>query len=363
MPESLAILVNGASGRMGRTRHLEGALLPLRDSEFDLDIYLSGRSHAVMQEIAESTRTKYLGEADQALRKEKIDLLFDASNPLVRPKLLQSALALGIGVYTEKPIALNRRDAATLYAMNLKSKTFGAIVQDKIFTQGYLAARKILEEGLLGEIYDIRCEFGYWVHTGFTEEKINRPSWNFQKKLGGSLIPDLFSHWNYIIELIDEVDSVVALTRTHIGQRRDELGNEYKVDTPDTAHVIFTTRRGITGSISSSWIQRPLNPFTLRVFGSLGSIYVTPTACKWYAQTAEIDAIDRFSIKPEDEFRSQWREVLKTFLHKEKTNFGFDSALRQAAFAEAIEKSELEHRFINVERYKAWSHTIFPLMG
>ena len=225
-------------------------------------------------------------------------------------------------------------------------------MQDKLFTVGFKSARRALEENLLGEIYDIRCEFGYWVETGFEGKPINRPSCNFRKEQGGSLIPDLFSHWNYIIELVDRIDGVSALTKTHIINRADERDQTFSVTIPDVAHVIFNTESGITGTISSSWVQRPLVPFTMRVFGSKGALNITPVQCLLESPLGQVDLVSKFGITPEDEFLSQWRDVINAVQTGKEVPFNFASALRQAEFCAAIEKSALDKSFVSVERVK-----------
>ena len=225
-------------------------------------------------------------------------------------------------------------------------------MQDKLFTVGFKSARRALEENLVGEIYDIRCEFGYWVETGFEGKPINRPSWNFRKEQGGSLIPDLFSHWNYIIELVDRINSVSALTKTHVASRVDENNQAFNVSIPDVAHVIFNTESGITGTISSSWVQRPLVPFTMRVFGSQGALNVTPAQCLLESPLGQVDLVSKFGITPEDEFLSQWRDVINAVQTGKEVPFDFASALRQAEFCAAIEKSALDQSFVLVERVK-----------
>jgi predicted dehydrogenase len=337
---------------MGRVRHLEGAILALRQSGVELELTLAGRSQDQVSALASKIGANSTANLGAALESREFDLFFDASSPLVRASLIAQSLNSGTGVYTEKPISLSIEDARNLHELSSEKKLFTAIVQDKLFTVGFKSARRALEENLIGEIYDIRCEFGYWVETGFDGKPINRPSWNFRKEQGGSLIPDLFSHWNYIIELVDRIDSVSALTKTHVDSRVDEKDQAFKVTIPDVAHVIFNTESGITGTITSSWVQRPLVPFTMRVFGSRGALNITPVQCLLESPLGQVDLVSKFGITPEDEFLSQWRDVINAVQTGKEVPFDFASALRQAEFCAAIEKSALDQSFVSVERVK-----------
>lgn len=363
MASSTRILLHGITGRMGRKRHLMGALVPLRDSGSNIELMLTGRSKNELDQLGREIGAKVELDMDTAISEFNPQLFFDASNPQIRPKLLQQALLAGVGVYTEKPLGLSLEKARAIYDLALKRNLFTGIVQDKLFTRGFRAARLALDEKLLGEIFDIRCEFGYWVETGFESKPMNRPSWNFQQNLGGSLISDLYSHWNYIIELVDEIKTVSAISKTHISQRKDENSKTFDVTIPDVAHVIFQTENGVTGSISTSWIQRPSVPFTVRIFGLKASLYITPDQCILLRESSSDCMISHFRISPEDEFLAQWREVISGIETGNSVDFDFESALRQASLCSAIEKSAREKRVITVERNKKWAHLNFPLMG
>ena len=352
MAQKTRLLLHGVTGRMGRVRHLEGAILALRHSGVELELTLAGRSQDQVSALASKIGANSTAGLGAALESREFDLFFDASSPLVRASLIAQSLNSGTAVYTEKPISLSIDDARNLHELSSEKKLFTAIVQDKLFTVGFKSARRALEENLLGEIYDIRCEFGYWVETGFEGKPINRPSWNFRKEQGGSLIPDLFSHWNYIIELVDRIDGVSALTKTHIINRADERDQTFSVTIPDVAHVIFNTESGITGTISSSWVQRPLVPFTMRVFGSKGALNITPVQCLLESPLGQVDLVSKFGITPEDEFLSQWRDVINAVQTGKEVPFNFASALRQAEFCAAIEKSALDKSFVSLERVK-----------
>ena len=352
MSHPTRILLHGATGRMGGKRHLEGALLKLREEGRALELSLAGRSVESLKELGSSIGAEIHYDVEEALRENTFDIFFDASNPLVRPRLLNAAISSGVSVFTEKPISLTYDDARILFEESIDRNIYAAIVQDKLFTAGFRAAKKAIDENMLGEIFDIRCEFGYWVEPEFHSSGDNRPSWNYQKERGGSLISDIYSHWNYIIELVDEIEMVGALTATHIKERFDESGEKYKVTIPDLAHVTFRTLRGITGIISTSWIQRPYVPFRMRIFGSRAALIADPQECVLVKNSSSEDLIARFALLREDEFLSQWRQVLDQYKSAKSENCGFDSALRQAALCDAIERAAKNGENSIVSRYK-----------
>jgi hypothetical protein len=90
----------------------------------------------------------------------------------------------------------------------------------------------------------------------------------------------------------------------------------------------------------------------MRVFGSQGALNVTPAQCLLESPLGQVDLVSKFGITPEDEFLSQWRDVINAVQTGKEVPFDFASALRQAEFCAAIEKSALDQSFVLVERVK-----------
>lgn len=350
MSQKFRILLHGVTGRMGTQRHIKGALLALRSDGYDLELTITGRDKARCSELATEVGSYFLLDVKDALSSGDFDLFFDASSPLVRPNLIAHALENGVSFFGEKPLALESSKLLELKAKAETNNLFGAVIQDKLFTPGYLALRRAVEEELLGEIYDINGDFGYWIETGFDGKPINRPSWNYQTSRGGSLVQDLYTHWNYIVEIVDQVESVSAISKTNIKQRLDENGYLFDVDIPDLIHVIFQTKTGVTGNISSSWVQRPLTPFTTRIFGAKGTLIATPNSCFLHRSEGEQNLNDHFGIRNMDEFYLIWKELLDNVIEKRPISFDIASAIRQSFFCEAIVESSITGLKVPVRR-------------
>ena len=131
-------------------------------------------------------------------------------------------------------------------------------MQDKLWLPGLLKLKYLIDTGFFGRILSVRGEFGYWVFDGF-RQPCQRPSWNYRKEEGGSIMIDMFCHWRYVIDnLFGEIQSLVALGATHVGRRADEQGRPYDCTADDAAYAIFqlegrhaaasSTRRGASAS-------------------------------------------------------------------------------------------------------------------
>jgi len=334
------ILMFGVTGRMGRRRHLEGALLTLAAAGESLDIAVVGRDGQAPTALADEYGLRVHSTLERALSEESWDLYFDAGRPVGRVERLTAAMSSGCSVYSEKPVALSPSEMRELLTVATQTGVQTFVVTDKLFTPGYRALREVLEREVLGEVCDVRGEFGYFIDTGLDGSKPQRPSWNYRKDAGGSLFPDLYSHWTYMLEMISSIASVQAVSTTHVARRRDEQGEEFVVDVPDTAHVIGKLSSGATLSLSTSWIYRPMVPFTMRVYGLSASAEVTPTSCLvHHANGATSDAVNAFGVTADDEFLLQWRGIIAQLASGQGRMPSFTDALRQALVCEALEKS------------------------
>ncbi|MCQ4080890.1 Gfo/Idh/MocA family oxidoreductase [Streptomyces sp. RB6PN25] len=349
----LVVAVNGVTGRMGRTRHLHGALLPLQRSGIrsagrrrELDLVLVGRRAAAVSQLArEHGVRRWSTDLDAVLGDPEVDVYFDAQRSGLRSGAVTAAIKARKHLYCEKPLALDGAAALELARDAEQAQIRTGMVQDKLFTPGFRALRSVLAAGALGRILDVRGDFGYWVSAD-AAGRPQRPSWNYRRADGGDFIADLFSHWYYLLAMVGTPLAVSALLATHVPRRHDESGRPYDVDVEDLGHVLVRLHGGVTGVISTSWIQRPPTPFTLTLHGTRATAMATPDACT--LSTATLPApgatpVPRQQPVPmppqEDEFLSQWRQFLEHVAGDTPFPWTFCYAARAALFCDAIRNS------------------------
>lgn len=360
--DALRVVASGVTGRMGRARHLLGALAPFGREGVDLDgqrrqveVTLVGRDLDVVRRLAHETGAAGATDDLEAALSASPDLFFDASRPDIRPERLFAAIAYGCHLYCEKPVALDSQLVTELRTAARKRDLITGVVQDKLFTPGFRALANVIAEGRLGRVLDVEGDFGYFVHDG-SVTAAERPSWNFRREMGGSFVPDLFTHWAYMLELVARPVSVQALAATHVTNRYDERGDAFPVDVPDLTHVLVQLEGGITARISSSWVRRPPIAFTMSVHGDAASATASPQACA-LSTCSDVSApgggavaAPRESVDAEvvDEFRAQWLEHLRHVVRRNDPPWSFAAAARAAAFCWAIEESARTGRRVAV---------------
>jgi predicted dehydrogenase len=113
-------------------------------------------------------------DLEAVLAQTKPDLLFDVVIPAARQSVVESGLAHGCHVLSEKPMATTLDAGRALVAKAEKAGRIHAVVQNRRFIAGVRRIRRFLEAGAIGELTGLHCDFFIGAHFGgFREEMEN----------------------------------------------------------------------------------------------------------------------------------------------------------------------------------------------
>jgi predicted dehydrogenase len=375
--QTLGIIVNGATGRMGYRQHLVRSLLAIRDqggvelsdgSRQQIDIMIIGRNEAKLKELADKHGIEhYTTNLDEALADDRFPIYFDALVTQARVTSIKKAIAAGKHVYTEKPTAESSADAFELAELAAAAGIKNGVVHDKLYLPGLQKLKRLIDSGFFGQILSVRGEFGYWVFEGDWQQA-QRPSWNYRSEDGGGIIVDMFPHWNYVFEnLFGRVESVYARTATHIPTRVGEDGAAYTATADDAAYGIFDIEGGIVAQLNSSWVVRVDRKelVEFQVDGTLGSAVVGLFGAKiqprnatprptWNPDLAETHdySADWLEVPTNDVFengfKTQWEQFLRHVLEDAPHLYDFAAGARGVLLAEAGIESNATGRRIDL---------------
>src|SRR5215212_5793821 len=124
MTQTLGIILNGATSRIGSTQHLANALAPIR-AEGGLQaggvrviprVLLLGRNAEKLKALASAHGVEWSTDLDAALADPALPVLFDAAMTHQRQATLAKAIAVGKHIYSEKPVAALVADGLELLA-------------------------------------------------------------------------------------------------------------------------------------------------------------------------------------------------------------------------------------------------------
>jgi len=382
----LGIVMNGVTGRMGTNQHLVRSICAILEQGgvtcADGTVVvprpiLTGRNRAKLESLSEEYGQKTIGKAfecstdvEAAVRRDDVDIVFDASSTQLRGRFVEMAADAGKAVYCEKPTALTLDEAVRLWHLCERAGIKHGVVQDKLFLPGLIKLRRLRDEGFFGRILSVRGEFGYWVFTGHDAgQKPQRPSWNYRKEEGGGILTDMFCHWRYVIDhTIGSVAGVFAAARTEIAERIDESGAAYKCTADDAAYAVFETIDGVVCQFNSSWNTRVRRDdlLTIQVDGTRGSAVAGLRRCwiqsleqtprpVWNPDIAqEIDFRAGWreyepSLSFDNAFKVQWEQFLRHVAADEPWQFGLEEGAKGVQLAEAGARSWQERHWVAVE--------------
>ncbi|MFW5846189.1 MAG: Gfo/Idh/MocA family protein, partial [Planctomycetota bacterium] len=243
--ESLGIILNGVTGRMGTNQHLIRSILAIReqggvqigDRRIVPEPILTGRNPDKVQRLAAAQGLqRWSTDLDAVLADADYPVFFDASGTPYRVDFVERAIAAGKHVYCEKPTATTSAAALALAETAERAGVKNGVVQDKLWLPGLRKLRLLIDQGFFGRIFSVRGEFGYWVFTGeHDEQPSQRPSWNYRAEDGGGMVIDMHCHWRYVIDnLFGNVERVFSHVATHIPERIDEQGRRYSCTADDS---------------------------------------------------------------------------------------------------------------------------------
>jgi predicted dehydrogenase len=375
--QTLGVIMNGVTGRMGYRQHLLRSVLAIRaqggvavagGGRVQLEPILVGRSEAKLRDIASRHDVaRWTTDLDAALSDADAPIYFDAQVTTAREKAITAAIAAGKHVYTEKPTADTLAGSIELARLAQSAGIINGVVQDKLFLPGIIKLKRLIDSGFFGRILSVRGEFGYWVFEGDWRQA-QRPSWNYRAEDGGGIVLDMFCHWNYLLEnLFGSIEAVTAKAVTHIPRRWDEDGSPYDATADDAAYAIFELADGVIASLNSSWTVRVHRDelVEFQVDGTEGSAVAglhhcvaqhrvntpkpvwnpdLPTDMKFRDQWLEVPA----TTEVDNGFKVQWEQFIRNIVDGTPHAYDFYAGARGTQLAELGLRSSAEGRRVEI---------------
>lgn len=195
-----------------------------------------------------------------------------------------AALKAGKHVVIDKPIATNAADAAKLAAEAKKRKRILLIGQNNRFAAEVQMGRKLIDEGVLGEVYHAKTSWS-------RRSGIPRiGSWFTQKKFaGGGCTYDIGVHaLDRCLYLMGEFDAAAVSGQTYamFGNRgrgegtwgKSEIDPKKPFDVDDLAVALIKLKSGRTVLLEASWAaHQPVQDINAtQIFGTEAGLQVPP---------------------------------------------------------------------------------------
>jgi predicted dehydrogenase len=199
-------------------------------------------------------------EWQRVLEHPAVDLVFVATRHDSLASITRAAVEAGKHVLVEKPAA---RCAAELQSVADAAKSQGRLVRvgfNHRYHPALLQARRLVDEGAVGELMFLRARYGHGGRVGYDRE------WRANPALSGGG------------ELIDQGVHLIDLSRWFLGSfsHIDGYAHTYYWDMPvdDNAFVLLRTAEGKAAFLHASCTEWK-NLFSLEIYGRLGKLDIS----------------------------------------------------------------------------------------
>jgi predicted dehydrogenase len=274
--KKIGIVLAGYGG-IGRIHTLALRQLPViypdTASDFELVGICMRSEEKARRAAAEAGCPKWYSNYEDVLRDDQVNIVDLVTPNHLHLGMIEAAARAGKHLLCEKPLSTTRAEAETIVKTIQSSGISLGMIFNYRFIPALLKAKQIMDEGLLGQIYNYRGEY---YHTGYQNPE--RPlTWrmDFSKSGGGALV-DMGVH---VIDLarylLGDFDSVQAMTETYIRERPLEKGSKKKgkVTVDDAAWMNVQMKSGAMGSIEvSRFATGTLDDLNMTVYGERGAL-------------------------------------------------------------------------------------------
>ncbi len=141
------------------------------------------RDRAVQQLEAHQMSAPIEQDLSETIAKYRPDLVVDITPPEARVQVSGLALRAGVPVLCEKPLAANITDARELASIAKEAGVLFAVSQSRRWENGPATLRSVVQQGELGAVTSIHCDFFIAAHFGdFAKEATDDPEQTYATK-------------------------------------------------------------------------------------------------------------------------------------------------------------------------------------
>lgn len=227
----------------------EGHTLALRRAGVDV-IGMASRTAASCQATAQRLNIPHAGADWRALLADLQPTIVAVATPgNTHLEMASAALNAGCHVYCDKPLALTAPEARQLYQIAKANGVKTAYAASYRYQPQTLYARQLVQQGVLGAIYEVECVSHYnW-------PKLMPFGWPHRLNLGGGRLNNNFTHKLAIVQTMVGGEILAAMGETRNDLRRVPVANKVH-DFRDYFKQVLTPEEAAKGKwadVDSDW--------------------------------------------------------------------------------------------------------------
>ncbi|MBO4327531.1 MAG: Gfo/Idh/MocA family oxidoreductase [Clostridia bacterium] len=204
----------------------------------------------------------------------EVDIVLNITRPDEHYEVTKAALEAGKHVYSEKPLAATLEQGRELVGIAKKKGLLLGGAPDTYLGAGIQTCRKLLEEGLIGDIVGAA---GWMLCPGHESW---HPDPEFYYKRGGGPMFDMGPYYiTCLVNLAGNVSAVSAMTKKTFKTRTitsaPHRGEVIEVDVPTFYAGTMRFESGAIGTIITTFdVYNSANNNCLEIYGTKGTLYV-----------------------------------------------------------------------------------------
>ena len=222
-------------------------------------------------------RTKALAEqyggtayetVEELLANPEIDAVSICAANFAHAELTIAALNAGKHVLCEKPMAITLAECEAMVEAAKKNGKFLMIGHNQRLAKAHATAKKLIDDGLIGDIVTFRTTFGHGgPETWSVDPGLN--TWFFDKtRAAMGAMADLGIHKTDLIQFLTGQKVIRTTARVTTLDKKDATGNLISVD--DNAICIYEMSGGAFGTMTASWTYYGAEDNSTVLYGTKG---------------------------------------------------------------------------------------------
>lgn len=233
---------------------------------------------------------------DTLLSDPKVEIILNLTNPRNHFTLSKQALEAGKHVYSEKPLAMNMRDAQALYDLSKTSNLQIVSAPCSLLGESAQTLWKAIRDGMAGEIRLVYAEMDdgpiYLVHPEKWKSLSGTP-WPAKDEYEvGCTFEHAGYYLNWLIPFFGSVESVTVASH-HLIQNKRHPDALDPPDTPDFSIACIQFVSGVVARLTCSIIAP--HDHSLKVMGDKGVLSVEE--CWHYADPVRFQPFSTLSFR------------------------------------------------------------------
>ena len=241
--------------------------------------------YAVSDLIAENAKTKseLYGIAkiltfEEIIADPNVEIVLNLTTPPTHYSLCRRALEAGKHVYVEKPLSLTYAEGKALVSLAEERGLLLGCAPDTFLGAGQQTCRRIIEEGLLGDIIGATAFMVCHGHESW------HPGPEFYYKKGGGPMFDMGPYYlTALVNMMGPVEWVSGMTAISVPTRtitsQPKYGQVIDVEVPTHVNGLLRFANGAIGNIITSFDVWGSELPRIEIYGTRGSMLVPDPNC------------------------------------------------------------------------------------